>query len=100
MKEITIQSITSIQPLPLPPATPNTGTNNISFSDVLTRSIDTVNSKREEAANLRAGLISGEHARIHETMIALEKASISFKLMTKIQSKAITAYREVMRMQI
>jgi flagellar hook-basal body complex protein FliE len=38
-------------------------------------------------------------AGIHETMIALQKADISLRLLLQIRNKAMDAYREVMRMQ-
>jgi len=33
-------------------------------------------------------------------MIALEKANISFRLMTKVQNKVIAAYQDIMRLQV
>ncbi|MBW2108438.1 MAG: flagellar hook-basal body complex protein FliE [Deltaproteobacteria bacterium] len=36
---------------------------------------------------------------IHETMIALQKADISLRLLLQIRNKALEAYREVMHMQ-
>jgi len=70
------------------------------FGEVLKKSIDSVNGNIEEANNLASGLVSGQHARIHETMIAIEKADVSFKLMTKVQQKAIASYEQIMRMQL
>lgn len=77
------------------PETAGTG-----FGEVLKQSIDTVNGLKQDAGELTAGLISGEHGNIHETMIAVEKAGISFRLMTKMQQKAIQAYQDVMRIQL
>ena len=70
------------------------------FGEVLKKSLDSVNNNIEEANGLTTGLISGQHARIHETMIAMEKADVSFKLMTKVQQKAVAAYETIMRMQL
>jgi len=70
------------------------------FAEVLKDSIESVNQQMHEAGELRDGLIKGEHANIHETMIALEKSGISFQMMTKVQQKAIEAYKEVMRMNL
>ncbi len=70
------------------------------FGEVLKKSLDAVSSQASEANALAEGLISGQHANIHETMIAMEKSSISFKLMTKAHRKAIEAYQEMMRMQL
>ena len=57
-------------------------------------------SSLQEAEPLAAGLASGQHANIHETMIAMEKASISFRMLTKVQNKVVEAYKEIMRMQL
>jgi flagellar hook-basal body complex protein FliE len=46
------------------------------------------------------GLASGENKNLHEVMIAMEKASISFQFMSSIRNKALEAYQEVMRMQV
>lgn len=70
------------------------------FSDMLGKSIAAVSADANEAEALSEGLAAGEHANIHETMIALEKANVSFRLMTRVQNKVINAYNEIMRMQI
>ena len=36
---------------------------------------------------------------IHQAMIAMEKAGISFSLLLQVRNKIITAYEEIMRMQ-
>jgi flagellar hook-basal body complex protein FliE len=70
------------------------------FGNVLKKSIDSVTNRIEEANELVEGLATGQHGNIHETMIAVEKAGISFRLMTKMQQKAISAYQEIMRIQL
>ena len=99
MKEITMQplSLPGVSPLKTPGAPGVSGTG---FSDILSRSIAEVNGQSQEADMLVKGLAAGEHANIHETMIAMEKSGISFRMMTRVQQKVIDAYREIMRMQI
>jgi flagellar hook-basal body complex protein FliE len=70
------------------------------FSEIFKESIGAVNDQISESKNLTDGLVSGQHSNIHETMIAMEKSSIAVKLMTKVQSKVIDAYKEVMRLQL
>jgi flagellar hook-basal body complex protein FliE len=41
-----------------------------------------------------------QSASLHETMIAMEKASISFQTMLTVRNKALEAYQEIMRMQV
>lgn len=67
------------------------------FGEVLKDALDSVNKSQNEANNMITGLASGEHANIHETMIAMEKAGITFRLATKVQGKVLEAYKEVMR---
>ncbi len=70
------------------------------FGDILKRSVNAVNDLQQEAGALQQGLLAGEHSNIHETMIAMEKASLSFRMLAKAQTKVIDAYKEVMRMQL
>ncbi|MBU0483874.1 MAG: flagellar hook-basal body complex protein FliE [Proteobacteria bacterium] len=70
------------------------------FGEALRGAIDAVNNNLNEAETATTGLVSGQHANIHETMIAMEKANVSFRLLTKFQAKAIAAYQEIMRMQL
>ncbi|MDH3360678.1 MAG: flagellar hook-basal body complex protein FliE [Desulfobulbaceae bacterium] len=70
------------------------------FSKVLKEAISSVNNSQNEADEMMTGLASGKHANIHETMIAMEKADISFRLATKVQGKVLEAYKEIMRIQL
>ena len=70
------------------------------FGEIMTESINSVNGRMQKASKLAEGLISGEHSNIHETMIAMEESSISFRMLTKVQTKVIDAYKEVMRLQL
>lgn len=45
-------------------------------------------------------LMSGQTTNLHETMIALEKADVSFQLMLQVRNKIVGAYEEIMRMQL
>jgi len=70
------------------------------FSEMLKHSLDEVNQLQLEADQKIDQLMVGETGNIHETMIALEKADISFQLMMKIRGKILSAYQEIMRMPV
>ncbi len=70
------------------------------FSDVFQKSLASVNANIEEASKMAEGLVSGQHSNIHETMIAMEKSTVSFRMLTKVQQKVIAAYQDIMRMQV
>lgn len=71
-----------------------------SFRKVLQTSIAEVNQLQHEADRSIEQLIAGRSRNLHETMIAMEKADISFRLMMELRNKIIEAYNEVMRMQV
>jgi flagellar hook-basal body complex protein FliE len=71
---------------------------NGAFGKIVTQAINDVNQKMVEAGKAVEGLTTGDSKDIHGTMIAMEKASISFQLITKVRNKIIDAYKEVQRM--
>jgi len=70
------------------------------FGEVLKTSVQEVNRLKTEADQAILDLAAGRGEGIHETMIALEKAAVSFELMMQVRNKIIGAYEEIMRMQI
>jgi flagellar hook-basal body complex protein FliE len=71
-----------------------------SFGEFLKNSINEVNELQKEANTATQKLATGEEKDIHNTMIALQKASVSFEFIVQIQNKIMTAYDELKRMQI
>ncbi len=70
------------------------------FGQMLKESIDRVNSLQKEAESAIKGLAKGELKNVHDAMIAIEKANVSFNLMLQVRNKLVQAYEEIMRMQI
>jgi flagellar hook-basal body complex protein FliE len=70
------------------------------FAQTLKESIDKVNTLQLEADRSIQALSTGESQNLHQTMISMEKARVSFELMMQVKNKIITAYEEMMRMQI
>ncbi len=71
-----------------------------SFAETLKGSIQEVNNLQINADKAIQELGTGETRNIHETMILLEKADISFRLMMEVRNKLMDAYREIMRTQV
>ena len=76
------------------------GTQPTSFSNVLGNMVDEVNRKQVAAGQSVSDLQSGNSVSLHQTMIALEEASVSFQLMVEVRNKVLESYQELMRMQI
>ena len=70
------------------------------FGEVLKSAITEVNQLKNKADQAVQELATGKKKDIHQTMIALEKAEVSFQLMMQVRNKIIAAYEEIMRMQV
>jgi flagellar hook-basal body complex protein FliE len=71
-----------------------------SFADTLSDAVGKVNELSQDANIQIQKLATGETKNIPEVMIAAEKASVAFKLLTQVRNKIIDAYQEVMKMQV
>jgi len=69
-----------------------------SFLDTLEESIQQVNNLQEQANQAIDDLATGESKDVAQTMLAVQKASLSFQMMTQVRNKIVQAYEDVMRM--
>jgi flagellar hook-basal body complex protein FliE len=97
-------TITHLQPPPLstvkPERDPTAETQQTPFSDYVKRSLEEVNRKMLEADKAIEDFTLGKKQDIHGTMIAMQKAEISFELVMQIRNKLVSAYDEIRRMSI
>lgn len=70
------------------------------FSDTLKGAIAETNTLIHAAEKTALNVVTGSTGNLHEAMIALEKADISFKVLLQVRNKVLEAYQEIMRMQI
>lgn len=71
-----------------------------SFSSMLGKFVGEVNGKQMDAASAVSNLQSGGPVPLHQAVIAMEEANVSFQLMVEVRNKLLEAYQEVMRMQV
>ena len=76
------------------------GPANTSFGSMLGNLVGEVNAKQATAGAAMEGLLKGQNVSLHQAMIAMEEASVSFQLMTEVRNKLLESYQELMRMQI
>ncbi|SFN71155.1 flagellar hook-basal body complex protein FliE [Formivibrio citricus] len=71
------------------------------FSQVLKQSVDQVNRMQMEAQDKQTAFQSGAPgADLQDVMVSLQKASLSFQTMVQVRNKLVTAYQEIMNMQV
>jgi len=71
-----------------------------SFGSILGNLISDVNQKQKAADAAVDGLQSGSGVPLHQAVIAMEEANVSFQLMVEVRNKLLDSYQELMRMQI
>jgi flagellar hook-basal body complex protein FliE len=71
-----------------------------SFGETLRDAITTVNNAQKESDMAVQKLMTGESQDLHATLIAVQKADLSFQMMMQVRNKIIQAYQEIMRTQI
>jgi flagellar hook-basal body complex protein FliE len=81
------------------PAAAQPGRTGGDFGLRLQRYLEQLNAGQTGADTAARKLASGQTHYLHETMIALEKADIQFRLAMAVRNKVISAYQEIMRMQ-
>ncbi len=47
-----------------------------------------------------SGLLSGKNVSLHQAMISMEEASVSFQMMVEVRNRLLDSYQELMRMQV
>ncbi len=96
---MTINPVSSALPIIAPVAVGSTDKSG-TFQAVLSQAIDTVEGYGRAAEQSIDRLLSGEGEDIHRTAMATQQADLSFNLFMQVRNKVVSAYQEVMRMQL
>jgi flagellar hook-basal body complex protein FliE len=73
----------------------------VNFSDALKASLDQVNQMQVKAETLGKNFAMGDDSvSLSDVMIAGQKASISFQATVQVRNKLVSAYQDIMNMQI
>ncbi|MGO8697646.1 MAG: flagellar hook-basal body complex protein FliE [Limisphaerales bacterium] len=70
------------------------------FESLLGNFVGDVAQKQATASDTVAALLSGKNVSLHQAMISMEEANISFQMMVEVRNKLLDSYQELMRMQI
>ncbi|MFO7845616.1 MAG: flagellar hook-basal body complex protein FliE [Balneolaceae bacterium] len=79
---------------------PRTSGSGESFADMLTRAVGSVDETMKESDQNVQSFIAGETDNVHDVMISMQRAQLSFQMMVEMRNKAIEAYHEISRMSI
>ena len=73
----------------------------VDFASLLAKSVDKVDqAQRTAGAMAEQFQLGAGNVSLEDTMVALQKANISFQAMVQVRNKVVTAYNDIMNMQI
>lgn len=96
----TISPLSPSLPLQKPQSTNPVEQSSANFEELVTTMISDVNQAQRLGGDAIMELQSGKAEHLHEVMLAVEKADISMRMLVQIRNRALSAYEEIMRMQI
>lgn len=71
-----------------------------SFASMLGQMVSEVNAKQTASGQAVNALQSGQSVPLHQAVIAMEEANVSFQLMVEVRNRLLDSYQEIMRMQV
>jgi len=94
------QSVAGLTPGNALPQAGKTPTGSDNFASLLNTYISQVNHDSKVAGKAAVALATGDNRNTTETLLAIKKADLSFRLMLSVRNKLVAAYREISRMQV
>ena len=85
---------------PLPSVKPPGSAAPSSFPDLVTASVGSVEQATRNATDAAQRFLSGQDEDVHTVAIAEQKAELTSELFLQVRNKAISAYQEIMKMQL
>jgi flagellar hook-basal body complex protein FliE len=79
---------------------PSSTSSSGSFENLLGNFVNEVGQKQSAANDTVNALLSGQNVSLHQTMISMEEASLSFQMMVEVRNKLLDSYQELMKMQV
>ncbi|MEX0748141.1 MAG: flagellar hook-basal body complex protein FliE [Rhodothermales bacterium] len=70
------------------------------FGSALQDAVNKVDDAQKAADGQIEAFVAGEQENLHEVMIAMNEAKLSFQLMTEVRNRMLETYQELMRMQV
>ena len=77
-----------------------TGEDGSLFYSMFQKAVNTVEKFRADADRSVEAFLSGENEDVHAPIVATQRADLAFELFMQVRNKVISAYQEVMRMQV
>jgi len=71
------------------------------FATLLSKGIDQVNQTEQRAGQLSDAFQRGQPGvELSQVMLEMQKASVSFRALTEVRNRLVSAYQDIMNMQV
>ena len=94
-----ISSITLPMPIQAPSLQPAASSGG-DFHKALHSAIQQVEASRIAADSAAQSFVSGQNQELHSSILATQNAELQFELFMQVRNKVVSAYEEIMRMQV
>lgn len=72
-----------------------------SFGDALQNALADVSAAQKDARQMAQSFSAGDpNVNLQDVMVNLQKANLSFQQMTQVRNKLVSAYQDIMNMQV
>lgn len=95
-----IAAISAVDGLDAATAAPQAAAPEGSFGSWFAQEMNNVNVRAADADLAVRQLAAGQPVSLHDVMIKLEQAKLSFQLLAQVRNRVLEAYQEVMRTQV
>jgi flagellar hook-basal body complex protein FliE len=87
-------------PVSIQPAGTVEPTDRVTFGKLIGELVGEVDAKGRTSENELRRVMTGESDNLHQSMIAMQQASVAFSLMVEVRNKLMESYQQIMRMQV
>lgn len=78
-----------------------TSTRKVGFGEALKASLDQVNQTQKKSEQLgQAFMMGDDKVSLSDVMISMQKANINFQATLQVRNKLVSAYQDIMNMQV
>lgn len=95
-----ISPITFPAPIEVVSAQPANSAGGGEFQNMLQSAIQNVETSRTNADTAARNFVSGADQELHSTILATQNAELQFEMFMQVRNKVVSAYEEIMRMQV
>ena len=70
------------------------------FGEIFEKLVTDVEQRQTQANDVTRSVLIGDNPNLHQSVLAMQEASVSFSLMLEVRNKVVEGYQELMRMPV